>query len=781
MRFFFPAGLATLAVVGLTAVLAVMPWNGSGTAFADPSSMTWEVTFDGTSATSSGNGDNVVEVGESLDTITTVSLDTTPPPPTDEPFFDLADMLFSGLMPAYAAAVADGALIGTMTFSIESNLVNPANSNIDPITGQPPACVAGAAALNATFSIFDADLGTAADADVHDLGAGLISEQDLDSDGLRETEDDNFSADGSSGSNGLADGIDLLPDALANYLTPSLGLGSPISRSFGVATLSAALGVTMDVNFLLFHLGGGEYFALTILGYPGLPTQQPSAANLTSQTVITCPPFTSTVRVFGLTQDNPATTEIHEPAVSQRTARSGTHSYEILVSTRDNYDGDAAAAPYDSCPAAVSVNTDLPPAGSVDPDSDRWDSACDPYPGSPDNDHDSTVGPYNLPDIATFPLATGKCNIAAVPAFAGGWECDQDVDGDTTLNTVDNCPTNPDADVDNGDKDDDPLTGIDWQLDSDADTVGDVCDPAPIAKGDGWGYAIDEYPHGFPGEPGGYGDHDRICNDEFTVPGTEGTGDAVCVQMVDTGNDGDPDFLDQDGDTVYDVGEPIDADSDADGDGYTDGCEAVGGSDPLDPSSVPAGWRPDDCDSDGVSDEDEEVLGSDLFAPPLCSDRDGDSSCADPVNDSDDDGCTATEEASGAQPPKPGQYTGFSDSVWYDLFDVKAPVRSDGAGANRPRNKVVDIQDALAVLFYFGANKGQVENGNGVSYDTVKGVDLDGDTDNDVTLHPEIPEGLIYDRSPGAGMTAGPPNHYIDIADALVSLKQFGLDCSGPP
>jgi hypothetical protein len=748
IRFFFPAGFGTLAAAGLAVVLSLVPWDGARTAHADPSSVAWEVTFDETSTTSFADHDGRLEEGESPDTITTVSLDTTPGP-ANESFFDLVDTVFEGFTPAYGAAVADGARTGTMSFSVESNLVAPLTSNVSSATGQPPKCAAGIASLSATFNIFDADLGTGTDAD-HGLGAGIISEQDLDGDGHRETEEDNFLAGGSPGHNGLADGIDLLPDALANYLIPSLGLGSPIARSFGVATVSAALGVTTDVNFLLYHLGGGEYLTLTILGYPGIPRQQPSAANLTSQTVITCPPFTSTVRLFGLTQDNPV-----GPPVAQRTAIADTHNYEILVSTGDNYDGDAAANPYDSCPAVVSVNTDLPAA--KDPDNDRWDSACDPRPGSADNDGDASVGPYNLPVVGTFPLKPGNCNIAAVPAFTGGWECDQDVDGDTFLNTADNCPTVPDADVDNADEDGNPLTGIDWQLDSDADGVGDVCDPAPRIKGDGSGYAMDAYPHGFPGEPGGYGDHDRICNDQFTVPGTEGTSDAVCVDTVDSGNDGTPDFLDRDGDTAYDSGEPIDADSDADGDGYSDACEAVRGSDPLDASSIPAGSLPSrDCDGDGVSDEDEEALGLNLF-----------------VSDTDGEGCADGEELAGAPAPKPGSTGAYNPLAWYDFYDVPVPVRPDPQ-ANGTRNKAINFQDVLTVLAYVGTYDGDggVPNLNGVSYDSEK-------------MGAGTKAGRDYDRSPSPPPSppndAGPPSGAVNFQDVLVVLGQIGLACSGAP
>jgi parallel beta-helix repeat protein len=794
---FFPTRLAILAIVGLAALLPLAPWPNSPTASADTFSFSFDLILcdkagnnndpqcsDPSAATTSqGDGDGFIEAGESPEVRTKLTLDQSPSV-ADEPFFDLANTLFSGLDPAYGAAIMDGAWTGTMTFSIESNLIAPSTSNVSGVTGQPPACATGAGTLTATFDMFDADLGTGSDAE-NGLGAGIVSEQDLDGDGLRETEEDNFHADGSPGPNGLYDGIDLMPDALDHYLIPSLGFGAPIARSFGVATASEALGVTIDVNVLLFHLGGGEYYSLTVLGYPGLPRQRPSAANLTSQTVITCPPFTSTLRLFGVTQDNntPCCGGSPNPGIvggnSNWTAVSGTHSYEIMVSSEDNYDGDAAATPYDSCPAVVSVNTDLPPAGSVDPDYDRWDSACDPYPDSYDNDNSGTAKSYNTPVLGQWPMDPQNCNVPGL-GLVGGWDCDQDVDGDGTLNTVDNCPMVPDADVDNADKDDNPLTGIDWQQDSDGDGVGDVCDPAPTIKGNGSGYAINAHPHGFPGEPGGYVDHDQICNDEFTVSESEGAGGAVCVTTVDSGNDGDPDFLDLNGSTAYDIGEPIDADSDADGDGHTDGCEAMRGSDPLDPSSVPAGPPPSgDCDGDGVSDDREEAAGLSPFAAPACVDRDGDSSCDDPGSDPDDDGCTSAQESALG--------SAFNPSAWYDVYDVPVPANADPK-ANGPRNKIVNMSDVLAVLFYVFASEdpshpgcGDNPNANNVDYDCTKGIDT--------IHHPTLKVGMMYDRSPGLGPDpttgkdpVGPPNGVVNMVDVLAVLAQaFQVVCSGPP
>ena len=173
------------------------------------------------------------------------------------------------------------------------------------------------------------------------------------------------------------------------------------------------------------------------------------------------------------------------------------------------------------------------------------------------------------------------------------------------------------------------------------------------------------------------------------------------------------------------------------------------------------------------------------FSAPLapCIDRLGDTACDDPVNDPDDDGCTAAEEAA------LGSVFDSTADGWYDVYDVPVPAKADADGANGIRDQVVDIRDVLAVLLYAFAQEDGPPNVNGVDYDAVKGVDLDGDTDNDIPplLHP-IKEGLKYDRSPGLGPDpvtgidpAGLPDGVIDIRDVLAALAQFGLDCSGPP
>jgi hypothetical protein len=96
------------------------------------------------------------------------------------------------------------------------------------------------------------------------------------------------------------------------------------------------------------------------------------------------------------------------------------------------------------------------------------------------------------------------------------------------------------------------------------------------------------------------------------------------------------------------------------------------------------------------------------------------------------------------------------------------------------------MSDVLAVLFYVGSADNGGPNANGVDYDTIKGVDLDGDTDNDIPppLH-QIEEGVKYDRSvspaPNPPWNAGPPNGAINLSDVLAALAQVPLACTGGP
>ena len=167
-----------------------------------------------------------------------------------------------------------------------------------------------------------------------------------------------------------------------------------------------------------------------------------------------------------------------------------------------------------------------------------------------------------------------------------------------------------------------------------------------------------------------------------------------------------------------------------------------------------------DADGDSLTNLQEYLIGTDPCVP-----------------DTDGDGCSDFQEESIA----------FDPLDPWDFYDVPVPALADPS-PNGTRNKVVDIGDVLAVLFYAFADEGGPPNANGVDYDSDKGIDTDGDTMTDVP--PDgVPDGRDYDRSPGLDADpvtgidpAGPPNSVIDIGDVLVVLAQaFVVDCSAGP
>jgi hypothetical protein len=154
-------------------------------------------------------------------------------------------------------------------------------------------------------------------------------------------------------------------------------------------------------------------------------------------------------------------------------------------------------------------------------------------------------------------------------------------------------------------------------------------------------------------------------------------------------------------------------------------------------------------------------------------------------DDLDGDGCTAFEETFGAPPPMPGSTctspaSCYSDSTWYDFYDVPTPANPDPTSSGA-RDGKVDMSDVLAVLFYSSADEGGPPNAAGVDYDSLKDGDWNGDTMVDASDR----VGLRYDRSPSSApdppAEAGPPAGSIDLADVLAVLAQFGLDCTGAP
>jgi hypothetical protein len=116
--------------------------------------------------------------------------------------------------------------------------------------------------------------------------------------------------------------------------------------------------------------------------------------------------------------------------------------------------------------------------------------------------------------------------------------------------------------------------------------------------------------------------------------------------------------------------------------------------------------------------------------------------------DSDGDGCTDSEEAVGAPPPKPGSTGAYNPRNYWDFYDVPVPANRDPT-PNGPRNRAVTLGDVMAVLFYVGAADNQPPNGNGVDYDSLKDGDWNGDL---VPQHVEFSGHRVADFSlPGGG------------------------------
>ncbi|MGB6896755.1 MAG: thrombospondin type 3 repeat-containing protein, partial [Dehalococcoidia bacterium] len=625
--------------------------------------------------------------------------------------------------------------------------------------------------------------------------AFLVPAGDVDGDGNPDPQNDHFSfgedcelGPGNGTPNGMPDAIDCTPDALIDTINAA-GYGPFLQgRSYGIAELviTDTISTYIDINFLVFNLltvpEVQGYLSLTVVQYPDAPTADPTAPGYkpTGQTVDTCPPyFSSPVHLYGVTMDSDFDGDtVREAALGGQINRqivgdpvTGPYDYYFQKSTAEDWDGDTIANTYDRCKTDPQDNDCGGPAGVPDGVISKFDEACD------DLDGDTLTGTCDSNEDATCPAdQTQGCagNVQEGGAWntTPPWDPGQDADGDGYINYGDNCPTVADRDLD-GD------TVIDYQRDTDGDGVGDVCDPAPYIAGDGTGY---------PGSPGAYLDHDNHCVDQFSVgdgkpeprgeagappPGSAGSEAKYCyvaetflttqpygnpalhhlgLTYDDSNDDGDPDWADtlpyNAPDGAYAIGEPIDTGDNTDNpaedpepDWDSDACEAVSGTDPLDPTSKSLGFLPImDCDGDWFSDEEEEAAGTDPFN---AASNPGGRGCVF-ANDADCDGCTDASEA-GLTPPA-------SSSDPWDWYDVPvtalgtigsggADISSgDPAGTDDRDGAVNIINDVLSVLEYSGTSYGGPPNAIPRDYDD----DVNGDT---------VPDGRAYDRSVGATRT----------------------------
>ncbi len=598
------------AVLGAaaSALMAVFPASGRTAVATTPyptPALKWDVSMSDKIPTPAitcpqqppGDNDGNIDPGESPNVTNEFWIQPNGGVGGAQPMFDRANVIWmtgpllgsdvtapqDGLAPKRVNTV--GAKVGMVSIQMQSNMFTGTltTNNIDDIAsaadstlnGQPPRCGADVTgdgrpdtlALTDSFELWNAAFHTDGSDPIIEYGEAQAPDSAFPS---------GCDVSGSTPNHACA------PRAIRGLPRPILALetamgltsASRVSRAYGIAKLPIVGGITsnLDVNFLVYSLhnkGTNGYLSVTLIQYPGLPSADPTNANYNplSQSVQTCPPYWSSATVYGVTSspdfdedgvsDLAVTSEINR-LVQPQTVTGKSYDYYIETSMAADYDGDGIPAYADRC------RTD-PASGSAtsDSDGDGLSGTCD------------TNGQNNTP-------ASGSWK--SKPP----WDDNQDVDHDGILNSVDNCPTawNPD------------------QKDTDGDSVGDACDPAPTIPGDGHGYASPA--------PGMFVRYVDICRDPWTVgqPELSGSGDpgrqclkqdGVITNWQDSNNDGVPDYLDMR--SLTPPG-PLLADchSDSDHDGFVDAmeaaptnvepCPAFGfakASDPLDASSPGGG------------------------------------------------------------------------------------------------------------------------------------------------------------------------------------------------
>ncbi len=238
-------------------------------------------------------------------------------------------------------------------------------------------------------------------------------------------------------SDGIADAVTNYPDFLARIF-PGQTLRA---RLYGQQKVG---GVDVSLNFLIFNPGDTirdvtpdaklGYPSVTVLQNIGDPNIKPAASAITDF----CSPLTSDTTTFGTTQDNPKSAANEGgKAYRKNPATAGTYNLVTYARSQRDADGDGLENNLDTCP--FNVDTFDPRVGSFqtaqpgDSDGDRIPDTCDEKPNEP------------YPQI--------------------------DYDQDQYLNSGDNCPQ-----VANGIDTAERVIGPNNQLDTDEDSIGDVCD-----------------------------------------------------------------------------------------------------------------------------------------------------------------------------------------------------------------------------------------------------------------------------------------------------------------
>ena len=555
----------------------------------------------------------------------------------------------------------------------------------------------------------------------------------------------------------------LKPDDLLSCSAPVV-TGSSV---FGGCASSGTTTFTGAVNRVTLHCvgtGTSPLHLVTLNEDPnfGTSTIDDSAAFITTD--LTHASLTCQLAAFTPTSTatlTPTLTPTRTPTSTPTSTRTPTNTM-TPTPTRT-----ATATPLISATPTATVSVTPTPGPGEDSDGDGcvnggelflgldplnpWDFYDVPVPANtdptPNGSKDHVV---NLQDVVGVLKYVGTSNNG--PVNAGGVDYDSDKNSDTTKDGVDY------------DRSPGPLPNPPWDA-GPPDGAVNLQDVVMIlhqvgldcSDGDGDGMpnvyerahaCLDPLVNDAAADPDG----DGLTNlDEF------GLGTDPCDS--DTDNDGMSDgyeaahlclnpllndaFGDSDGDTIINSVEFASGTDpcswDTDGDGMPDGYE-------LAHSCLNAIVKDDnaDPDSDGLTSLTELSLGT--------------NPC---VNDTDRDGC-----ADGEEPP-----IGFNPLNPWDFYDVPVPANTDPT-PNGSKDRIVNLQDVVAVLKYVGtSNNGPINPG---------GVDYDSDKNSDTTK-----DGIDYDRSPGPlpspPWDAGSPDGTVNLQDVVVILHQVGMSCANPP
>lgn len=475
--------------------------------------------------------------------------------------------------------------------------------------------------------------------------------------------------------------------------------------------------------------------------------------------------------------------------------------------------------------AAVTTLGDVRPANVADPDASQTTETCAPFTSNVNTTGTSANNPNTAATEVSRPVRVLTGAVGDPINYAIVLSGAEDVDGDGTPATYDQCPANAGA---NGDADGDGMGDV---CDDDPATVNNcpgsaqayksaACnadatgapyntaqpwDPDQDVDGDGFANFFDNCPklsnaQQLDRNSDGLGDacqtsvgtasgprperpshdHDEYCTTTTTTTTGTLTPAETCLirdtvaalqgSPTDSNDDGFPDFL------QAAAGQPIltDKGSDSDWDGCSDHTEAVQA------PAAPCSGDPRVVNSnggacvalipgsgacvDGNKDRNGNTVADwkDIYDAAGVNNPTFYTADSSPLGSSpDSDGDGCTNRRENLAAAAAGG-TRDATNRW-DFYDVDVPPTAAGT-----RNKVVNISDTLAILPFIGTNASNPNTPNG------SGKTYGGDDNQD-----GFTNGEIYDRSP-AGSLTGPPSGAVAIADALSNLPQIGANCSTP-